>query len=239
MKLYIRCMWLVNLMLIVGLYLGSCGVEKTGVARHAVFDMRTTTVEVEAMCIQGEKLWFQFGSGVIVGPRSVLTARHVVNCESERESGDSFKDGFDAPLVKFTTWDQREVALLLDKVSDDPSVDIVRYGLPKLAPDDPGPFPEVEPVAFGEVHWDPMAHQMPRLCMSAGYPSRHILCGTAQEYLPGAVSAAIIGRAGNSGSPVYNGAGEIIGLMVRGIPMGLRMQMFPVYIDTHIAEMIQ
>ncbi len=236
MKLYIRFMWLVNLMLIVGLYLGSCGVEKNGEPRYAVFELRSTSVEVEAMCIQGEKLWFQFGSGVIIGERAVLTARHVINCDPTRKSGDKFKSEFDASMVKFTTWDQREEILLLDKVNDDPSVDIVRYAVP--APVEP-PFPGVEPLAFGEVQWDPQARELPRLCMSTSFPARHILCGTAQESGEGYISASIIGRAGNSGSPVYNGRGEIIGLMVRGTPMGFIAQMWPVYIDTRVAEMIQ
>lgn len=127
------------------------------------------------------------GSGVIVGPRHVVTALHVVACPIPgafiAAGDDVYFAGRDIAL------EQHDIARL-ELVEDDP----------RALPYDGKPA--VADAVIGEG-----------ACVYAPVPERKISCGkvTGVNATTVAVDAAI--RKGNSGSGTYNERGELVGIV--------------------------
>lgn len=161
-----------------------------------------TTVCVETSPFGPEfhiRKWF--GSGVIVGPRRVLTADHVAACPI-------------AGMLQVTTSDGRERRIFVDR--EWPKTDVARL---ELAPGDS--FGDFTPPRVGEPAGE--------ICSRVAFPERTSHCGAFEAYREdhpdASVQFAAIVAKGNSGAGAYDSSGRLVGIVTSGqflfdVPMG-------------------
>jgi S1-C subfamily serine protease len=158
-------------------------------ARSPVEQMRSAVV-VESRCVDdafGEAIeWLppSFGSGVVVTDRTIITAQHVVECPTIPQVHVTLTSG--RRLRAYVSREDREHDRAVITIG---SADRFWHG---LAPPTGGVFEYVDHSVCAEVAF-PRAR---RLCGIATTPSR----------------ATFVSRRGNSGSPVYDGAGNLVGI---------------------------
>jgi S1-C subfamily serine protease len=174
----------------------SCGavpkrtVEVPPADRALAREEAARAVAVAALCGEAGTA---FGSGVIVGPSTVLTALHVVgHCEN--------------PVVLVQTTDEKVRAVV---VTAKWSADVARLELVAGTFDAPvlerGPRPEP-----GD-----------RVCVVAAVPDRLRRCGEVDKYgTDGMYHSAPVQR-GNSGGGVYDSAGRLVGVTTMTIGDGM------------------
>jgi hypothetical protein len=134
------------------------------------------------------------GSGVIVGPTHVITARHVVDCF----------DGSVATFVVVTT-EAGDVSAMRTTDVGGPNLFGVGADSARLELFDGADKFDVEPVRYGSVEKDEI------VCASTALPYRRRDCGVVQEIVDGRIYSSFIADRGNSGSGLYSERGEIVG----------------------------
>lgn len=130
------------------------------------------------------------GSGVIVGPALVLTAAHVVPCAD--------------PVVTVTTIDHREIRMQLRlRVMPDDVAQLVPIN---GAPFGDGMVPAVATPRLGD-----------RVCAFVANPERTVSCGKISKLTddPDGIEHGAVTIPGNSGSPVYDTLGRLVGIITR------------------------
>lgn len=146
---------------------------------------RARAVQVISVC--GEER--HVGSGVVVGPRTVLTAAHVAACVK----GD----------ITLTTAPGREYHAAAELV--DTQADIARLALVGIER-----FAEL-PLEVGRVG---LAQ---RVCIAPAEPARVTSCGTVMispyVWRPQSTNHNAMTLPGNSGSGVYDGLGRLVGIV--------------------------
>lgn len=153
---------------------------------------RDTAVSVETECGRG--------SGVLADGDHVLTAHHIVDCSRDEKSVRLAK----TVKVRFTDgalYDVEYAAL-------DPATDLALLRLPSTREN--VPLFVVAPVQVNEV-----------VCAFTSVPAREVHCGIigATDAKPRAHGNLWIRGAqlwfGNSGSPLYNMSGQVVGIVTR------------------------
>lgn len=179
-----------------------------------------TAVKVSIECTPfGEKKRagaVDMGSGVVVGPRHVMTARHVVSCDED--DFDRVPPKARPTKVVVTTragakLEAKVVMMGLTFGQDAALLAVVRAG--------PRPF----------AAWPCLADEMPAIgepiCVASGLPMRTLACGPVQDYLDhtetdregdwGALhyfSYDANTTYGTSGSGVWDARGRLVGINV-------------------------
>jgi S1-C subfamily serine protease len=166
---------------------GGCvrGLHRSAARRES--DARLAAVEVHAHC--GENQDYA-GSGVVVGPRRVLTAAHVIPCVTGRALVIDAR-GRVTPV--------RVEALL-------PWADLAR-----LVASDPAPFDGLPPARVG-----PPPEVGQRVCVAPGYPARAWECGPVEvvgEFPPLSLWHRARTEYGNSGGGIFDSRGRLVGII--------------------------
>jgi hypothetical protein len=179
----------------------------------------STAVSVEVLCVDADpfvtsadpfQIYGGHGSGVIVDARHVLTAFHVARCPYLPDVHVVTADGRRYHVLVRREWRREDVALL--EIADASS--------------------------FGPIAPPVIASPATRasICASPSYPMRMWSCGAVDELrdaltdedlpkMPGTrygdVSVAMLVVPGNSGAPVYDEVGRLVGLAVEGNSLGI------------------
>lgn len=173
---------------------GSCA-HSSPLTSRGLVERYIEAVEIEAMCVQGNTtegaLVGWHGSGVIVSRTRVLTASHVAN-----------KPGI-VCAFSATTIDGK--MRMVQPAAFLPELDLASLEIV----DGEKPF-DASPVSYGAK-----PEVGDRVCAAVANPWRGHKCGEVQlpGNLPGDVQFLIIVEPGNSGSGVYNDAGELVGIV--------------------------
>lgn len=144
-------------------------------------------VPIHVMCADGERLQSWIGSGVAVGPTSVITAWHVADCDAG--------------------------AAIVMGPGDVPAITRVRLALPSLdvavlevidgsRPWEGWTFPRIGDVADGDA-----------ICLAVALPSPARRCGHVDRVSVYEIRHDVFTEPGNSGSAAYNAAGELVGIV--------------------------
>jgi S1-C subfamily serine protease len=177
-----------------------------------------TAVRVEVLCVHEDPFLAAdgsthvgggWGSGVIVDARHVVTAYHVAHCPYLPDVHVVLADGSRRRMVVRREWQQADVALL------------------ELA--DAGSFGPVIPPRVA------LAGDEETICTATSWPRRGFNCGKVEAVWDelsdqdlkdhpgtrfGDIRCALLVEAGNSGSPVYDEHGNLLGIAVDGDGMG-------------------
>lgn len=185
---------LFGLMLVVQ---GCCSPQIQKPNWHAESEYKSA-VMIQHLCPMGGG---GYGTGVIVGPQTILTAYHVVDCEDEVGSdADSAIEIHMSPVI-ITVKDSKGAAYiaLVDTVV--PGLDIakIRILFGDLSPEvvTVGPRP-----ALGD-----------RACEMSVIPRETYRCGEIQTNSKSTIRIGMFIESGNSGSPVFVD-GKLVGLTV-------------------------
>lgn len=186
-------------LLVVLLWSAACmRVDHVPPAARSISDAVRSVVLVEVTCAEGEA-WSRSGhaTGVIVSERHVLTAAHVTACP-------------EIPTVYVTFRGVRWRAVV---ELEDTDGDLARL---ELATAETFHLTDIPPPILGDVRdGDAFAYLWPRYSSARG----HGLTGSRWVY-------DMRTRPGDSGAPVYNAAGELVGLVRAGD--GANTQLAPV-----------
>lgn len=150
------------------------------------------------------------GSGVLVAPDIVLTAKHVVDCTDT-----AHPEQINIPVPIVTTSDNRSYGV--EGIAE-LGHDVVAV---KLTMPIKGTF---KPIKFG---MKPPTGEA--ACMSSMHPEYQELCGVVQGYREtpsGDMRISIPAVPGNSGSGVYNRKHELIGITVQRLPCADSLPLF-------------
>ena len=158
-------------------------------------DQVEATVAIRESCPDGK---VYDGSGVIVGHSRVVTAAHVINCETKEPNTIEAKsievdpgDGHYYPAHAVHVFSLRDVATL--QVDRDLS--------PWLSLYEVGPIPQP-----GE-----------RVCESAAFPRETYRCGVVEAANRSWFMVSMFTEFGNSGSGVYDADGRLVGVLVTAV----------------------
>lgn len=183
------------LVLLLGMFANTSCAHTSKLTSRGLTARYIDAVEIEAVCVKGSTaegmLVGWHGSGVVVSRTRVLTANHVANMRDM------------TCVFQTKTIDGR--TRMMQPLAAMPSLDLASLELV----DGEKPF-DASPVAYGKV-----PEVGDRVCAATGNPWRGHKCGEVQlpGNLPGDVQFLIIVEPGNSGSGVYNDAGELIGIV--------------------------
>lgn len=155
---------------------------------------RLGAIHIETVCVYAANVTLQYGSGVVVGDHSVLTALHVVQCEQGGK-----------PIITVDPGDLQPRLAVIMRQTD--KGDIARLET----------FSDLSqwyvPVEVGE---QPQLGE--RVCEYTASPSWRYRCGTTQALVEEASGDQFIFEAfielGNSGSAVYDSHGRLVGILV-------------------------
>jgi S1-C subfamily serine protease len=155
---------------------------------RTVAQQYSNAVQIAVAC--GEDLFG--GSGVIVGPRTILTAYHVVACNN--------------PLVAVLAPGVKEQPKTVKVLSYSESEDLALLELSS----DAESFTNYLPVSYG-----PLPKLGDRVCGAHGVPKIGRVCGEVQPYAdkPGDIVFTGIVDHGNSGSGLYDSHGRLVGII--------------------------
>jgi hypothetical protein len=201
MSKLVRAWWRANLVLLLLCYVASCAT--TGYGSHAALDVNQAAkqsaraVSILVSCDHP----LSRGSGVIVGDREVLTAKHVI---------DTVCPGGKPATLVVTDWRGEDRVMLVQKSAtgdvDDGGIDMA---LLELATDEATfvapPVRMAQPVLFRT------------LCVATAVPQRSRSCDVVQsiDRDKGWARTTWLGDFGNSGSGVYDEHDRLIGVLVR------------------------
>ncbi len=192
---------------------GSCAAVPKGTARPTSFAQIDATVKIRTWCIDDTqlpaiKLSAAGGSGVAIDGHRVLTAQHVIDCD----------EGWSAITVEMPDG-RRFGANVARKYGTDVDIAELRVeedlGVPLAA------IARRDPNLGDEV------------CISTAVPERTWQCGKVTKYgdPPGNMRHTIPVQRGNSGSGLYNSAGQLVGIITHLIPCNVIVTPEGVQID--------
>ena len=177
---------------------------------RAVSVQESAAVRIDVFCFGSDPFSGNFtarmsgGSGVVVNPRTIFTAHHVVNCEL-------------TGLIRATTASGRRVHLHVDRTwPDDDVARLVVSGQDQLP---------VHSVLRGST---PDANDP--VCSAVGAPFRGRFCGAFDRDVgtrAGNLRFNGLVWKGNSGSGLYDDCGRLVGIVVggyfdlHGTPLGI------------------
>lgn len=156
-------------------------------------------VRVDVLCIDSGHDPFEggaftahmrIGSGVVVGPRHVLTASHVTACPF-------------VPRVRITFADGSWRSVVVDR--EDAELDIARLEVSAALA-----LPFSRPSTAAATRGD-------SACAMTSYPERGWSCGLVDEVAttgPGGITFGALTKSGNSGSGLYDGVGRLTGIVI-------------------------
>ena len=156
---------------------------------------RAAAVEITVGCVDPlVGLRVKMGSGVAIGPRHVLTAKHVIDC------------GEGAAIITVTPPSGKERVAIVDYASD--TADAARLYVMGDAP-----LYNTRPVGRGYLE-----RLDAPVCTATAFPRRDWRCGRVQQFYEGDeagyVRTDLVATFGNSGSGVYDANGNLVGLLV-------------------------
>lgn len=160
-------------------------------------DQYAALVKIETVCFGNH----YGGSGTLVGPDEVLTANHVTVCELAPGTGVYMQP------KSITVWvtDTENTTAVVD--ASVPGADLARLHLKK---------------SFGAYFTDLRVGSPPSVgdtvCEVSAEPRPTYRCGPAQDAPSGYIRVDFMVEHGNSGSPIYNSKGEIVGVITNLIP---------------------
>lgn len=166
-------------------------VSEVAIARSTL-QQRDTAAFIDVVCVPGHPESRQVGSGAIVSPTQVLTAKHVITCK-----GDAV--GIINVVIGGITYSAQ-----LDKSHDKLDLSVLKISGGFFPAGDPYPM-----IGADIREYDLVFSQ-------TSYPKKERTRGIVQY-------AKLDGNKfyfsndtvpGNSGSPVYNGQGELVGVVV-------------------------
>lgn len=173
--------------------------------RSAV-EQHNALVMLEVTCLESDgKVSKHNGSGVLVAPDQVLTAQHVAGCRLIED----FPIFVPAAEIRVFFIGQEHVTGVETAFST--RADVSRVKLSK-------------PLPFSEVSVGPKPSVGEQVCVTTARPRVSFKCGPAMVSTADTVSFSIFTEHGNSGSAIYNAAGQLVGIvtnMVRcedGVP---------------------
>ena len=155
-------------------------------------EQRETTVQIDVSCKDGHEWRNASGTGVMVSDWQVLTMYHVVRCDGEAIIYAYNFQGRFWKMYRSSTWKDRDVALL-------------------ELPDNTVFRPSFKPPLIRT--YPPNPAQGESLFLTTAVPGRTEIYGTAigmsrgTEFYYDADTVS-----GNSGSPVWDGEGHLVGL---------------------------
>ena len=194
MKTYVRRWWVANAGLLLMLFTLSCGkhtrpnpiVFEQHTAENAQLQ-RAATLKFVVTC--GDKRWH--GTGTAVGPKNVLTARHVVDCDAAK---------LKIKVVSVSKHHTYAHILWKSEIGDVAMVRLDKAIVPHTG------YVRAPAVIDSEV------------CYSTATPLRFRVCGKVQMQLePGRFLVNLPVWAGNSGSTVFDARGRIVGVVTHGL----------------------
>lgn len=161
---------------------------------RSLAEQSAATADITVACLSPE-VQIKGGSGVLVNPKKVITASHVVRCAGPTGIYLEFPGGAESQAIVSAIDFEGDIAVLILKTS-------VQLGPNAII----GPRPA----------------DRDRVCMVTGAPRRNLKCGlvTGFEEPPGDVRHNILTEPGNSGSGVYDGDGRLVGIVTHYTPSG-------------------
>ena len=151
------------------------------------------TVAIAGMCVEPEGVKTWYGSGVIIGPSSVMTAHHVVDCAGTLSLQIQTNDGTIATVT--TSWESPDHDLAIVKTAESLLI----------------------PTHFA-IGAKPKNDS--EICTQNGYPNRYRICGKVQSDTrdtPGRdIEYRGINVPGNSGSGCFDSRGHLVGVLTSG-----------------------
>jgi hypothetical protein len=157
------------------------------------------SVVLRLIALCGTKV--QIGTAYAAGPNEAYTARHVGLC-----------DGEPALLVKGLMYDGRELTLVVDDEYTDPKRDVIKLR----------PLMWADGGMASFEHYAVKSPTRPRIgeevCFVGGSSNPSLFmekCGKVSLVDDNEFSVGMLGLGGNSGGPVFNTKGEILGIMTK------------------------
>jgi S1-C subfamily serine protease len=141
------------------------------------------------------------GSGVVLDERHVLTAAHVVRCPT-------------IPGVMLTTFDGRHIQAVVTHEDQAADVAVLELATADRLHLDVAP-PARARVAIGDA-----------VCAETSDPARQTYCGVVEYVGDDVARAAFTAIRGNSGAPVYDAQGRLVGLVTKAAKDGSAMAWF-------------
>lgn len=174
---------------------GACAGLRVG-ARSPAEQTRASVV-ILSHCSNFLPGYVSAGSGVQVSPTQVVTAAHVVDCVDDK----AHTTGQVSDVWAFET-DGTGHPMRVDRV--DELADQARLSIA-----DDAEFYRTPSLRFGAVGPGDQA------CISTGGPTRDRRCGVVDDAPDGWISFSIPVEPGNSGSPLYDRDGRLVGIVTR------------------------
>jgi S1-C subfamily serine protease len=163
------------------------------------YDQLLSAVKIGAVCVEsqsdtseknGDLFGWWNGSGVIVSGHHVLTAFHVIHCENSTRVG-----------IYAKLWDDTIVEMKVTKTDEDADLALLETYNGKLLGVD------IVPPVIGKPDKNMQE------CAVFAYPKRDVACGTTPMQQSNMMYFTQNVIHGNSGSPIYNRHGELLGLV--------------------------